>query len=100
MISDEPPINEALLGGGGYAVRCRDVEALSTSVARLLSNASLRETLATRGKRAVLDLCSPERFVESYQNIYDWLLGADFDPAYPGEATVGADERVGEGEEL
>lgn len=70
IVTDQAPMNEALLGGGGYAVPYGDVPTLANSLARLLGNLRLRKELAERGRAAVLERCSPERVVEQYQKVY------------------------------
>ena len=75
IVADQAPINEALLGGGGYAVPYGDIPALTGSLARLLANAGLREHLGERGRDAVLEHCNPEKVVERYQMVYEGVAG-------------------------
>ena len=77
LVNDRPPMNEALLGGGGYAIPHGDVPALAAAIQGLLEHPHLREELAERGRAAVLERCNPDRVVEHYQGLYDWLLRPD-----------------------
>jgi glycosyltransferase involved in cell wall biosynthesis len=86
IVADQEPISEALLGGGGYAVRYGDVTALASSLGRLLGNLQLRNELADRGRAAVLEHCNPEKVVGNYQLIYDWA----FNQAVAGESGAGS----------
>lgn len=69
IVSDTPPMSEALLGGG-LSVPHRDVPALTTALTQLLSNPRLRAELAAKGHANVLQQCDPARIVEHYQQIY------------------------------
>lgn len=75
VVTDRAPINEALLGGGGYAIPYGDVPALTSTLARLLSDAGLREHLGGRGREAVLATCDPGSVVEEYQVVYERVTG-------------------------
>jgi glycosyltransferase involved in cell wall biosynthesis len=70
IISDQPPMDEALLGGGGLKVRFGDIPGLSSALTRLLSDSTLRERLAAQGSTAVLQQCHPRQIVTHYRQIY------------------------------
>ena len=70
VVSDQAPIREALLGGGGLAVPFGDIGALCTAIRRLLSDESLYRALANGGFEAVNRECNPETVIEQYQSIY------------------------------
>jgi glycosyltransferase involved in cell wall biosynthesis len=70
IVSDQPPINEALVGDGGLAVRYGDIPALRQALIRLLSDAGYREQLAKRGYAAVREHCNPTHIVTQYQEFY------------------------------
>jgi glycosyltransferase involved in cell wall biosynthesis len=70
IVSDRPPIAEALLGGG-IAVPPGNVEALRAALAQLLTDDDLRRRLAATGAEQVRRLCAPERVVAAYHAIYD-----------------------------
>ncbi len=69
IISDKPPMSEALFGGG-FAVRHGDVPALTAALAQLLLDSNLRAKLAAQGRAAVLQQCHPVRVVDRYKQIY------------------------------
>ncbi len=70
IISDQPPMDEALLGGGGLKVHFGDIAGLSTALSRLLSDSAFRERLAAQGCMTVLQQCHPRQIVNQYQQIY------------------------------
>ena len=76
VVSDRPPINEALLGGG-YAVPYGDVPALGAAISRLLRDSQLRRGLAEQGRVAALKACAPHAVIEQYQRIYEWMMAPD-----------------------
>ena len=92
IVSDQAPINEALLGEGGYAVPYGDVPALTSSLARLLADAGLRERLGDRGRDSVLEHCDPQKVVERYQVVYERVAGSAGRQGYHvrGESRCGA----------
>ncbi len=69
IISNKPPMSEALFGGG-FAVRHGDVPALAAALGQLLSDSNLRRKLAAEGCAAVLQQCHPARVVDRYQEVY------------------------------
>ncbi|SRR6266498_3130160 len=73
VVSDQAPIREALLGGGGLAVPFGDISALTTAISRLLSDKVLYHTLAKKGFDAVERDCNPEIVIEQYRYIYQYL---------------------------
>lgn len=73
IISDEPPISEALLGGG-RAVPVGDPAALATALTALLSDPDLRAALGAAGRTRLLELADPGRVARAYGGIYDRLL--------------------------
>jgi glycosyltransferase involved in cell wall biosynthesis len=74
IVTDTPPINEALLGGGGIAVPYGDVAALTAALTRLLSSPPVWEKLGKQGRKAVLEQCQPNRVIQRYQEIYQSTL--------------------------
>ena len=73
IVSDRPPISESLLRGGGEAVPHGDVPALAAALTRLLTDASLRAALGSKGQQAVLEQCQPDAVVARFQAIYQSL---------------------------
>ena len=73
VVSDQAPIREALLGGGGLAVPFGDISALTTAVSRLLSDKVLYHSLAAKGFDAVERDCNPEVVIKQYRCIYQYL---------------------------
>lgn len=73
IVSDRTPINEALLGGGGYAVPYGDVPALSRAMSSLLGDSRLRDRLGDRGRAAVREACDPRQVTTEYHRIYNLL---------------------------
>ncbi len=71
VISDQPPMSEALLGAGGFAVPPENPAALAAALAALLGDADLRTKLAQSGQAAVISQCSPAAVVATYQQIYE-----------------------------
>jgi glycosyltransferase involved in cell wall biosynthesis len=73
VVSDQAPMCEALLGGGGLAVSFDDIGALTTAIQRLLSDNVLYHTLAGNGCEAVGRECNPETVIEQYRELYQSL---------------------------
>jgi glycosyltransferase involved in cell wall biosynthesis len=73
LVSDEPPISEALLGGG-RAVPVGDPVSLAAALTMLLSDRDLRAALGRAGRARVQDLADPGRVARAYGAIYDRLL--------------------------
>jgi glycosyltransferase involved in cell wall biosynthesis len=69
IVSDRPPITEALLGGG-LSVPVGDANDLAVALTTLLADPALRERLADVGRRRVLELADPAAAVASYGRIY------------------------------
>jgi glycosyltransferase involved in cell wall biosynthesis len=74
VVTDRPPINEALFGVGGMQVPYGDISALSNSVRRLIADDKLYRQMATEGYKAVREHCSPKKVVEQFRNIYQSIL--------------------------
>lgn len=74
IVSDQPPISEALLGGG-LAVRPGDVEGLAKALASLLEAPAMRASLAAVGRARVQEQADPVRAASAYGLIYDRLVG-------------------------
>jgi glycosyltransferase involved in cell wall biosynthesis len=73
IVSDEPPLSEALLGGG-FAVPFGDAEALAAAFTALLDDPDLNRRMATAGRRRVRELADPRRAAEAYGLVYDRAL--------------------------
>lgn len=73
LVSDFPPVNEALFGGG-YALPYGDVRLLSAALSRLLRSPALRDRLSWLGREQVLEYCDPDRVVSLYHEIYRQVL--------------------------
>lgn len=73
VVSDQAPIREVLLGGGGLTVPFGDISALTTAVSQLLSDKVLYHTLAKKGFDAVTRDCNPEVVIKQYHKIYQYL---------------------------
>lgn len=73
IVGDEPPISEALLGGG-RAVPVGDPAALAAELTALLSDPDLRAALGAAGRTRLLELADPGRVARAYGGIYDRLL--------------------------
>jgi glycosyltransferase involved in cell wall biosynthesis len=58
-----------------WTVPAQDPQALSDGMRRLLLDDSLREALATSGRRMVDDHHSQQRIVAAYLEFYRWLVG-------------------------
>jgi glycosyltransferase involved in cell wall biosynthesis len=89
IISGQPPMLEALLGQGGFAVPYGDLSALNSALTRLLTSATLRARLGRQGREAVRQECDPSRIIQRYQEIYQLAFdvaskrGRDIDVAVP-----------------
>lgn len=70
IVSDAPPISEALLGGAGCAVPFGNVGRLTDALAELLHDAEMRARLGAAGRAAVLARCDPVAVVQQYRSIY------------------------------
>lgn len=73
IVTDKPPINEALLGGG-LAVQFGDIPGLAAAIRSLLVDPEYRDELGRRGRTEVLARCDPSLIVEQYQRIYSQVL--------------------------
>lgn len=73
IITDQPPMNESLLGGG-RAVPYGNVAALAAALQDLLTNEDLRRSLADTGRGRLVELADPVRMVEAYRNVYETVL--------------------------
>ncbi len=70
IVSDQAPVSEALLGGGGRAVPFGDPDALSAALAELLADAPMRTQLAAAGQAAIAAHFDPARVAAQYRLIY------------------------------
>jgi glycosyltransferase involved in cell wall biosynthesis len=73
IVSDQPPMDEALLGGG-YGVPFGNIPALTEAMRNLLSDPVLYDHLAEQGYDAVRQLCLPEHITGQYRDIYSFLM--------------------------
>lgn len=73
IITDQPPMNESLLGGG-RAVPYGNVAALAAALQELLTNENLRRSLAETGRDRLVALADPVRMVQTYQHLYEEVL--------------------------
>jgi len=74
ILSEQPPLDEALLGGGGFTVPYGNIPALAAAMSKLLTDQVLYERLATQGYNAVRQQCHPDRITEQYREIYHSLM--------------------------
>lgn len=69
VTGSEPPLREALFGGG-LAVKPGDIPGLADALSKLLQDAWLRKQLGKAGREKVRQQCSPEKAVQKYQRLY------------------------------
>jgi glycosyltransferase involved in cell wall biosynthesis len=74
IVSQQPPMNEALLGEAGDAVEYGDIGALSNALGNLLADEQLRNRLGEQGYAAVNERCSPKRIVDEYHAVYSTAM--------------------------
>lgn len=72
IVSDRPPLSEALLGEGGLAVPPGEPGALSAALAALLADGGRRARLGAQGQVAVRQQCDPAVVAQRYRRIYAW----------------------------
>jgi glycosyltransferase involved in cell wall biosynthesis len=73
IVSNRPPITEALLGGG-LETPFGDLQALADALTALLGDEDLRIRLAAVGRTRLLELADPARSAAAYSQIYRQLF--------------------------
>lgn len=73
IITDRPPLSEALLGGG-VAVPFGDVEALAAEIDGLMMSSDRRRRLALEGRRRLVELVDRAWTADSYRRLYEQVL--------------------------
>lgn len=74
IVTDRPPMNEALLGGAGAAVPYGDADALAATLSAMLAQPEPRRVLGKRAREAVLSACAPSCAIEQYHEAYRLAL--------------------------
>jgi glycosyltransferase involved in cell wall biosynthesis len=71
IVSDVPPLCEALLGDSGCRDPYQNIARLTDAIAEIVSNPERAATLGLAGQRAIRDLCDPLRVIDTYQGVFD-----------------------------
>ncbi len=74
VVTDRPPINEALLGGG-IAVPFGDADALAGAWTDLLRDPARRDAIARSARARLLALSDPAHVARRYRDLYAQVLG-------------------------
>ena len=63
----------------GRLIEPKNIEQLTGACAELIANKELREKLGTKGRESVMEKFAPETMVDTLEEIYNRLMGADIE---------------------